>query len=174
MQPDTSVPPPPIGKKNNVVLWIVLGVAGACVLCVAVGGAILFPVFAQAKLNAKMSATMSDLRKVGPAMMTYVSDYDDKFPPKTASLSEAWPFIQGYAKSAMPESHNEGHPEFLGNEKLAGVAATSIVTPSKTFMFFDSAPWAGQKRVMLTVDGDVNKISEAEFQDGILNGMVGK
>lgn len=42
--------------------------------------AILFPVFAQAKLAAKQAASMSNLRQIGLAALMYANDNDDVFP----------------------------------------------------------------------------------------------
>lgn len=44
---------------------------------IAILAAILFPVFAQAKVAAKGAASMSNVRQLGIAMMLYSGDYDD-------------------------------------------------------------------------------------------------
>ena len=46
--------PPGVQKKNNTVLWVVLGALGlgGCGCLIAVGAAVLFPVFSQARLAA--------------------------------------------------------------------------------------------------------------------------
>jgi prepilin-type N-terminal cleavage/methylation domain-containing protein len=44
---------------------------------IAILAAILFPVFAQAKLAAKKTADLSNLKQLGLASMMYVNDYDD-------------------------------------------------------------------------------------------------
>jgi prepilin-type N-terminal cleavage/methylation domain-containing protein/prepilin-type processing-associated H-X9-DG protein len=47
---------------------------------IAILAAILFPVFAQARERARMSACASNLRQIGHAMLMYVDDYDGTFP----------------------------------------------------------------------------------------------
>lgn len=47
---------------------------------IAILAAILFPVFAQAKLAAKKAATISQAKQVGTALTIYLADYDDLFP----------------------------------------------------------------------------------------------
>ncbi len=47
---------------------------------IAILAAILFPVFAQAKVAAKKTASMSNMRQVGTAMALYLGDYDDTTP----------------------------------------------------------------------------------------------
>jgi prepilin-type N-terminal cleavage/methylation domain-containing protein len=46
---------------------------------IAILAAILFPVFAQAKVAAKKTADLSNLKQMGTASMIYTSDYDDQF-----------------------------------------------------------------------------------------------
>jgi hypothetical protein len=45
---------------------------------IAILAAILFPVFAQAKLAAKKTSALSDVKQLGLACMMYVNDYDDQ------------------------------------------------------------------------------------------------
>jgi prepilin-type N-terminal cleavage/methylation domain-containing protein len=47
---------------------------------IAILAALLFPVFAQARDRARMSACMSNMRQIGSALMLYVQDYDETFP----------------------------------------------------------------------------------------------
>ncbi len=51
---------------------------------IAILAAILFPVFAKAREKARQSACLNNLKQVGIAMMTYVQDTDDAYPPKSA------------------------------------------------------------------------------------------
>src|SRR3954469_4797518 len=47
---------------------------------IAILAAILFPVFAQAREKARMSACISNMRQIGSAFMMYAQDYDETFP----------------------------------------------------------------------------------------------
>jgi len=47
---------------------------------IAILAAILFPVFAQAKLQAKKASSLSNLKQVGTACQMYLNDYDDVYP----------------------------------------------------------------------------------------------
>jgi prepilin-type N-terminal cleavage/methylation domain-containing protein/prepilin-type processing-associated H-X9-DG protein len=47
---------------------------------IAILAAILFPVFAQAKLAAKKTASLSNQKQIGLASMMYAGDYDDTLP----------------------------------------------------------------------------------------------
>jgi len=47
---------------------------------IAILAAILFPVFARAKMAAKKTASLSNLKQLGTAVHIYLGDYDDVFP----------------------------------------------------------------------------------------------
>ena len=48
---------------------------------IAILAAILFPVFAQAKLAAKKSADLSNSKQIGIGLQLYIADNDDVFMP---------------------------------------------------------------------------------------------
>ncbi len=47
---------------------------------IAILAAILFPVFASARENARKSACLSNMKQVGLGVMQYVQDYDERMP----------------------------------------------------------------------------------------------
>ena len=47
---------------------------------IAILAAILFPVFAQAKVAAKKTVTLSNMKQIGLATVMYAADYDDYYP----------------------------------------------------------------------------------------------
>ena len=48
---------------------------------IAILAAILFPVFARARENARRASCMSNLKQIGLGIMMYSQDYDEKLPP---------------------------------------------------------------------------------------------
>jgi len=54
---------------------------------IAILAAILFPVFAQAKVAAKKASSISNLKQVATSMMIYTTDYDDAFPSAYAKIN---------------------------------------------------------------------------------------
>ncbi|HEX8234824.1 MAG TPA: DUF1559 domain-containing protein [Abditibacteriaceae bacterium] len=44
--------------------------------------AILFPVFARARENARRTSCVSNVKQLGTAMMMYVQDFDNQYPPR--------------------------------------------------------------------------------------------
>jgi prepilin-type N-terminal cleavage/methylation domain-containing protein/prepilin-type processing-associated H-X9-DG protein len=47
---------------------------------IAILAAILFPVFAQAKMAAKKTADLSNMKQLGTALIMYTNDFDDSYP----------------------------------------------------------------------------------------------
>src|SRR5438105_4123167 len=47
---------------------------------IAILAALLFPVYAQAREKARQTSCLSNLKQLGLAFMTYVQDYDERFP----------------------------------------------------------------------------------------------
>ena len=69
---------------------------------IAILAAILFPVFARARENARRASCQSNLKQIGLGIMQYTQDYDEQMPPRlvSASPSMTWKdIIQPYVKS---------------------------------------------------------------------------
>src|SRR5216683_460211 len=47
---------------------------------IAILAAILFPVFAQAREKARMTACLSNMKQIGTSLLMYVQDYDETYP----------------------------------------------------------------------------------------------
>lgn len=85
---------------------------------IAILAAILFPVFAQAKLAAKKTAGLNQTKQIGLATQIYLSDYDDSLP--------------GYRWS-VPNANPPINPTYLkyvatGNPRAATMAANGQTT----------------------------------------------
>jgi prepilin-type N-terminal cleavage/methylation domain-containing protein len=74
---------------------------------IAILAAILFPVFAQAKLAAKKTAALSQMKQLGLAVMIYANDADDYFVPASNRTDPTqdptvWPpLVNTYAKNTQ-------------------------------------------------------------------------
>ena len=68
---------------------------------IAILAAILFPVFAQAKLAAKKTADLSNVKQLGTMIMLYAGDYDDWYPLTSfPAKGNTWPLrCQAYIKN---------------------------------------------------------------------------
>jgi len=78
---------------------------------IAVLAAILFPVFASAKREAKRTTALSNVEQIGKALHLYLSDYDDTLPCRFPSLP-SWP---GFGDIAIIDSDSsQGFSALLG------------------------------------------------------------
>ena len=73
---------------------------------IAILAAILFPVFARARENARRSSCQSNLKQIGLGVMQYVQDYDEKYPlnntPGYTGGFAQWEYrLQPYVKSTQ-------------------------------------------------------------------------
>ena len=71
---------------------------------IAILAAILFPVFARARENARRTSCLSNLKQIGLAVMQYTQDYDERYPfiPWDGGNTIAsGTVLQPYAKSAQ-------------------------------------------------------------------------
>src|SRR5579862_8946453 len=68
-QTGMSAPPPGYVPKKPFPVWAILLIvfSGLCVLCVPIGAAILFPVFSQARLAAKRTLALSNMKQLAVA-----------------------------------------------------------------------------------------------------------
>lgn len=71
---------------------------------IAILAAILFPVFARARENARRASCQSNLKQIGLGVMQYTQDYDEQMPARivTTNPSMIWKdLIQPYVKSTQ-------------------------------------------------------------------------
>lgn len=76
---------------------------------IAILAAILFPVFARARENARRASCQSNLKQLGLGVMQYTQDYDEKYPLRDAANGAAterdrrgvWAQVQPYLKSTQ-------------------------------------------------------------------------
>jgi prepilin-type N-terminal cleavage/methylation domain-containing protein/prepilin-type processing-associated H-X9-DG protein len=82
---------------------------------ISILAAILFPVFARARENARRASCMSNLKQIGLGVMMYVQDYDEAYPPNynadnpSASKLRYWdgmifPYVKNVAVFFCPSS----------------------------------------------------------------------
>jgi len=96
---------------------------------IAILAAILFPVFAQAKLAAKKTVDLSNLKQIGLGALMYSNDYDDFFPRNDYLLPirQSWaPFT--YREAAGPYIKNgiDNYTWVSTNDTLQPLADNAI------------------------------------------------
>ena len=72
---------------------------------IAILAALLFPVFAQARENARRTQCLSNSRQIGMALSMYIQDYDKTTPTVWQDnianvLTDAWNLVQPYTRNA--------------------------------------------------------------------------
>jgi len=96
---------------------------------VAILAAILFPVFAQAKLAAKKSADISNLKQIGTGVTIYLSDHDDRYPPLFTQDSSV-PIVPLWSSSAVTGPYIKNTQVFLSpSESSRTVPLPAAVLP---------------------------------------------
>jgi prepilin-type N-terminal cleavage/methylation domain-containing protein len=85
---------------------------------IAILAAILFPVFAQAKMSAKAAASISNAKQIGLASLMYSADYDDtlvRVGNWNSGDPDAWTTAGGYATWALLQDPYQKNVGILGD-----------------------------------------------------------
>ena len=100
------------------------------VAIIAILAAILFPVFAQAKLAAKKTACLSNMKQIGLGLKLYGNDYDGEAPLPSAHLegssySECWIFgLRPYLGNVDEIRMSPSDPNVAARLKVKGTSYT--------------------------------------------------
>ena len=98
---------------------------------IAILAAILFPVFARARENARKASCQSNLKQIGLGIQQYVADYDGQIPPQQLGGPVVWPsLLMPYIKSGQLftcPSYNPG-TSFAPDASLINVKSGSKKT----------------------------------------------
>ena len=166
----TAVPPPvgspvyvpvPVAPRKGaspfLIILIVLGAAGICVVVPL--AAILFPVFAQARVAAQRTQGLSGMKQLSTGVLLYGADFDDRFPPKTESARALQPFIGEYVKDPLVfGSRNPKGGEILGDKRLAKRSAVDLAAPDQAILLYDQLPWDGNRTPVAYADGHAKTV----------------
>ncbi|HEX8234614.1 MAG TPA: DUF1559 domain-containing protein [Abditibacteriaceae bacterium] len=108
---------------------------------IAILAAILFPVFARARENARRASCQSNMKQIGLGLIQYVQDYDETYPmDRYATATQgAWPsLVQPYLKSRQifkcPSSSRNNANSYLLNNYFSQAPESSVQSPSTTVM----------------------------------------
>jgi prepilin-type N-terminal cleavage/methylation domain-containing protein/prepilin-type processing-associated H-X9-DG protein len=128
---------------------------------IAILAAILFPVFARARSQARKAMCTSNLKQLALGTMMYVQDHDETFPPRYGSQSSgaaSWiisiqPYVKNQKIGGCPEQNSEAERRYLGTYawmgygmntslwvNVGGAQATlaAVPFPAETLMQADS------------------------------------
>ena len=169
---ESPAPPPHVSagalpaKKTPawVFVLVALGGLGVCGCGCGVLGAILFPVFAQAKYAAKKTMGLSNMKQLALGAIMYSADADDRFPTKMESALSAKPYLAPYTKNeAIFLSANPKGGEILGDARLSGKNSTTVTAPDDAVMFYDGKPWPRGEAMVSYTDGHARSLPYREI-----------
>ena len=143
-------------KRNGFTLIELLVV----IAIISILAAILFPVFARARENARRASCMSNLKQIGIGVMMYVQDYDETYPMSlnygangTYDANDvSWvDAIQPYVKSTQvfycpstgyqsPYNGNYGTNEIVmpfSTSTPSSIKMAAVNSPSQLYLIFD-------------------------------------
>jgi len=81
-----------MGRKNVKTAFTLIELL-VVIAIIALLAAILFPVFARARENARRASCLSNLKQMGMAVMQYMQDFDETYPVVAGSGSTTWTFL---------------------------------------------------------------------------------
>ncbi|BCM91029.1 hypothetical protein IAD21_02893 [Abditibacteriota bacterium] len=110
---------------------------------IAILAAILFPVFARARENARKASCMSNMKQIGLGIMQYTQDYDERFPMRyyggSGATQEAntwrrviYPYVKSTQLFSCPSNTNNATR--ADDSTDANVSAAGLPTDAPRFM----------------------------------------
>ena len=104
---------------------------------IAILAAILFPVFARARENARRSSCQQNIRQIGLAIKQYLSDYDESFPQvSVGAASGNVPY--GWADACQPYVRNTQLFQCPSDSAQPGPAAFTVSDANYSDYFYNS------------------------------------
>ena len=101
---------------------------------IAILAAILFPVFARARENARRSSCQSNLKQIGLGLIQYTQDYDEMLPPARSDAlftGAPWhvsvqPYIKSYQLFKCPSNTTDPNTRRIGNTPNAATNTPAV------------------------------------------------
>ncbi|NOZ22729.1 MAG: hypothetical protein GXP25_16750 [Planctomycetes bacterium] len=142
-----------------------VGVGGAAIVA-----AIAIPSLVKARAAVHKTVCLSNLRQIGLGITMYMEDFNDKFPPDLQTLYPKYvPSKQTFKchKDKAPKREQWGKQTVEVSYTYIFIPGglDTVVAPSEAIIAFDSKPRHEGKRTVLFVDGHVQSMKEAAFQE---------
>lgn len=107
---------------------------------IAILSAILFPVFARARDNARRTRCISNLKQIGIATLAYVQDYDAKFPPSFNNypvvrkwMDLIYPYVKSEQLFDCPNAPSSANYKFATANQYGSYAINSMYITGPTY-----------------------------------------
>jgi hypothetical protein len=115
-------------KKRRPSMWIIVVISvmaiGGCVF-IPIIAAILFPVFSQARIAAKRTADLGEVKASAVALLAYTADNDNQYPPDAAAWLDA---SRGYVDADAQMMTADQNPLVM-NPSIAGANVDELWSP---------------------------------------------
>jgi prepilin-type N-terminal cleavage/methylation domain-containing protein/prepilin-type processing-associated H-X9-DG protein len=105
MQNQVRIPPEKRTRPGFTLIELLVVIA-----IIAILAAILFPVFARARENARRASCQSNLKQIGLGVMQYTQDYDERFPRNAWTCTASEVAAKQYACTSTSASVLWYHP----------------------------------------------------------------
>jgi prepilin-type N-terminal cleavage/methylation domain-containing protein/prepilin-type processing-associated H-X9-DG protein len=114
---------------------------------IAILAAILFPVFARARENARRASCMSNLKQMGLGVMMYAQDYDERYPQQLNWITLIEPYTKSDQLFVCPSSTNTSplNGNYGANRSIfprsnntpPSISLAAVQSPSQIYMIMD-------------------------------------
>jgi prepilin-type processing-associated H-X9-DG protein len=151
--PESWAEPKKQGASTGAIIAVVVGsVLLFGLLVVAILGAILFPVFTQAREKARTVSCQSNLKQIALGVMMYTQDYDGRCPLADKWTGQLDPYLKNNQIFRCPsagigQTTPPGAPiatDYGYNAALSGFEMAKVKSPASTVLIFESnGPSAG-------------------------------
>lgn len=156
--------------------WTIAGLAivvGGNLLFLPITAAILFPIFARARENARRSSCQQNMKQISLGVMKYSQAHGDKFPPGTTMMS--WktalkPYVKDDKIYFCP-SVTRGEESYLVNRKLVGKSINTVPNPAQTPLFYEAKVGHLDGKNVAFADGHIKWYRDEVFTAPILPQM---
>lgn len=122
-----------------IVVAVIIGVTClGCTFFTAIMGAILFPVFQQAREKARQTVCISNEKILALALTQYILDYDETLPPASQWTEVTYPYFRDESILVCPKapSLSCGYAFY---QPLSVKKLKQISKPAETLMLYDSS-----------------------------------
>ena len=149
---------------------------------IAILAAILFPVFARARENARRASCQSNLKQIGLGIMQYAQDYDEKYPLSRTiyyhngfkNLQAPWhltiyPYVKSYQIYKCPSFTGNGTINWTNDGTGDKIPQSYICTHN-----VDDGFWGGRGVITGGENGQGDSLSLAALQYPTTTIMIGE
>ena len=121
--------------------WLIIVPCGCSLLVIPILAAILFPVFAQARANARGTSCMGNVRQQSTGALMYSQDYDEILPTAEAWMDVTAPYRRGEDILHCPEVSQKGSNAFgyAYDKRVSRRPLAEIAKPNFATMLYDSS-----------------------------------